>query len=171
MRNLTRSLSTIRSPTVNGERGSIIKAQWSPFTSTIFATCGYGRKVDVWDLTKDNSQGQNQETNYLFRHGGHRSKVMDMDWNKNEKLLIGSVEESNCLHVWQMAKSIYYDEEWLFLFYLFYFSYISFLFILQWVCLNIHNFFWFYKSINDPKCQNNKSTRKETLLPPPSPLL
>jgi hypothetical protein len=30
-------------------------------------------------------------------------------------LLIGSVEESNCLHVWQMAKSIYYDEEWLFL--------------------------------------------------------
>ncbi len=111
LRNLTRSLSTVRSPTVNGERGSIVKAQWSPFTSTIFATCGYGRKVDIWDLSKDNTQSQNQETNYLFRHGGHRSKVLDMDWNKNEKLLIGSVEESNCLHVWQMAKLIYYDEE------------------------------------------------------------
>jgi histone-binding protein RBBP4 len=60
MRNLTRSLSTIQSPTVNGERGSIIKAQWSPFTSTIFATCGYGRKVDIWDLSKENLQSQNQ---------------------------------------------------------------------------------------------------------------
>jgi hypothetical protein len=47
MRNLTRSLST-----VNGDKGSIIKVQWSPFTSTIFATCGYGRNVDIWDLSK-----------------------------------------------------------------------------------------------------------------------
>lgn len=58
-----------------------------------------------------------------------------------------------------------------FCFICFIFLIISFLFILRWVCLNIHNFFWFYKSINDPKCLNNKLTRKETSLPPPSPLL
>jgi histone-binding protein RBBP4 len=89
LRNLTRSLSTVKSPSLNGSRSSIIKAQWSPFTSTIFATCGYGRTLDVWDLSKEKSQ--TQEISYMFRHGGHRSKVMDFDWNKNEKLLIGSV--------------------------------------------------------------------------------
>jgi hypothetical protein len=40
---------------------------------------------------------------------GHRSKVLDLDWNPNEKLLLGSVEEGNCLHFWQVGKHIYYE--------------------------------------------------------------
>ena len=43
-------------------------------------------------------------------HVGHRSTVFDFDWNLNEKLVIASVEESNIIQVWQIAKSIYYNE-------------------------------------------------------------
>lgn len=39
---------------------------------------------------------------------GHRSRVLDFDWHPSEKLLIGSVEESNCLQVWQINKGLYY---------------------------------------------------------------
>jgi len=48
MRNLTRSLVTF-----NGEKNSVLKVQWSPFTSSILASCGYGRNVDIWDMSKD----------------------------------------------------------------------------------------------------------------------
>jgi WD40 repeat protein len=75
MRNLTRSLVTF-----NGEKNSVIKVQWSPFTSCILASGGYGRNVDIWDISKDK---KDQEPNYLYRHEGHRSKVLDFDWNQN----------------------------------------------------------------------------------------
>lgn len=48
MRNLTRSLITL-----NGEKNSVIKVQWSPFTSSVLASCGYGRNVDILDLSKE----------------------------------------------------------------------------------------------------------------------
>jgi len=44
MRNLTHSFETFRS------ENSVIKVQWSPFTSTIFGTCGYDHSVNLWDL-------------------------------------------------------------------------------------------------------------------------
>jgi len=47
MRNLTRSLVTF-----NSEKNSVMKVQWSPFTSSILASCGYGRNVDIWDMSK-----------------------------------------------------------------------------------------------------------------------
>lgn len=54
----------------------------------MFASCGYGRTVDIWDLSREKNtlpQNQTQVPEYpsLFRHGGHRSKVLDFDWNKN----------------------------------------------------------------------------------------
>jgi WD40 repeat protein len=47
MRNLTRSLITF-----NGEKNSVIKVQWSPFNSCVLASGGYGRNVDIWDISK-----------------------------------------------------------------------------------------------------------------------
>lgn len=47
-RNLTRSLQTHKGPA-----NSVIKVQWNPFISTIFGSCGYDRKVGVWDISKD----------------------------------------------------------------------------------------------------------------------
>ena len=84
MRNLTRSLSTFQT-----EKNAVIKIQWSPFASSVLASCGYGRNVDIWDLTKEKKEHDNP---YLFRHMGHRSRVFDFDWHPTEKLVIGSIE-------------------------------------------------------------------------------
>lgn len=47
----------------------------------------------------------------LFSHGGHKAKISDFSWNKNEPWVISSVAEDNTLQVWQMVESIYRDEE------------------------------------------------------------
>lgn len=47
----------------------------------------------------------------LFSHGGHKAKISDFAWNKNEPWVIASVAEDNSLQVWQMAESIYRDED------------------------------------------------------------
>lgn len=47
----------------------------------------------------------------LFSHGGHKAKISDFAWNKNEPWVLASVAEDNSLQVWQMAESIYHDEE------------------------------------------------------------
>lgn len=75
----------------------MIKVQWSPFISTVFAACGYDHTVTLWDLGLDKREENNK---LLFTHGGHRSKVVDFDWNQNKRMLMGSTEENNCLHVW-----------------------------------------------------------------------
>jgi len=73
LRNLTRALSTL-----SGNKNSVIKVEWSPSSSSILAACGYGRNVDIWDLSKEKKE---QDNPYLFRHMGHRSKVLDFDWH------------------------------------------------------------------------------------------
>jgi histone-binding protein RBBP4 len=47
----------------------------------------------------------------LFSHGGHKAKISDFSWNKNEPWVISSVADDNTLQVWQMAESIYRDED------------------------------------------------------------
>lgn len=36
--------------------------------------------------------------------------MSDLDWNKNEKLMLASVAEDNIIQIWQFAREIYYDE-------------------------------------------------------------
>ena len=43
-------------------------------------------------------------------HGGHTSKITDMSWNPNERIMIASVAEDNILQVWQIAREIYFDD-------------------------------------------------------------
>lgn len=47
MRNLTHSYETFKS------ENNVIKVQWSPFISTVFAACGYDHTVTLWDLGLD----------------------------------------------------------------------------------------------------------------------
>jgi histone-binding protein RBBP4 len=47
----------------------------------------------------------------LFSHGGHKAKISDFAWNKDEPWVISSVAEDNSLQVWQMAESIYREDD------------------------------------------------------------
>lgn len=47
----------------------------------------------------------------LFSHGGHKAKISDFSWNKNQPWVISSVAEDNTLQIWQMAEGIYRDED------------------------------------------------------------
>lgn len=38
-------------------------------------------------------------------HGGHTSRVNDLDWNPVEDLSIASVEEENLLHIFEIPES------------------------------------------------------------------
>lgn len=79
----------------------------------LFASCGYDHKVYLWDLStmstanqfsnpvgkkeeegkgKESKEKVDREKGLIFSHEGHRSKVLDFDWNMNDRMLIGSVE-------------------------------------------------------------------------------
>lgn len=47
----------------------------------------------------------------LFSHGGHKAKISDFSWNKNLPWVISSVADDNTLQIWQMADSIYRDDD------------------------------------------------------------
>jgi len=53
---------------------------------------------------------QDGPSEMLFMHGGHTSKITDMSWNPNERIMIASVAEDNILQVWQIAREIYFDD-------------------------------------------------------------
>lgn len=93
MRNLTRTVSNFKS------NDSVVKVEWNPFSANLFATCSYDRKVNIWDLSS-----KKDEYTCLFEHEGHRSKVLDFNWSPHEKFMIGSTEETNCAHIWEMKK-------------------------------------------------------------------
>ena len=39
-------------------------------------------------------------------HGGHISRVNDLDWNPCQELCISSVEEENYLHIFEMPSRV-----------------------------------------------------------------
>ena len=47
----------------------------------------------------------------LFMHGGHTSKISDFGWSETEDWVLASVAEDNILQVWQMAESIYAEDD------------------------------------------------------------
>ncbi|EGR34820.1 retinoblastoma binding protein 4, putative [Ichthyophthirius multifiliis] len=111
MRNTSKRLHTFE-----GHNDSVLKCQWSPFNSGIFASCSVDRRVMIWDILRcgqkiSNEDLQDGPPELLFIHGGHRNKVLDFSWNLNENYFVASVEDSNILQVWQMAKNIYEENE------------------------------------------------------------
>ena len=92
--------------TLKGHSNRVIKVQWNPHVSSIIGSSSYDRTMCIWDLSREKTE--KNDSFLMFEHAGHRSKVVDFDWSKNEKLFVGSVEECNSVHVWQMAQSTYY---------------------------------------------------------------
>lgn len=99
-----------------GHQAGVYQLSWAPFEEAILASSGEDRRVYIWD-TRRIGQEQSAEDaedgppELLFVHGGHTAKVFDFSWNANYPWCVSSVAEDNVLQVWQVAQSIYSDED------------------------------------------------------------
>ena len=69
----------------------------------------------VWDLARCGAEQTEEEKRdgppeLVFLHGGHTSKIQDISWNLNERLMMASCAEDNILQVWQVAYEQYQTE-------------------------------------------------------------
>ncbi|KAJ7967155.1 WD-40 repeat-containing protein [Quillaja saponaria] len=111
MRKLTEPLHVLSSHTEE-----VFQVEWDPNHETVLASSGDDRRLMVWDLNRIGDEqlegdGDDGPPELLFSHGGHKAKISDFSWNKNRPWVISSVAEDNTLQVWQMAESIYHDDE------------------------------------------------------------
>ncbi|XP_061342100.1 WD-40 repeat-containing protein MSI3-like [Gastrolobium bilobum] len=92
----------------------VFQVEWDPNHETVLASSAADRRLMVWDLNRVGDEqiegdGEGGPPELLFSHGGHKGKISDFSWNKNQPWVISSVAEDNSFHVWQMAESIYND--------------------------------------------------------------
>lgn len=85
--------------------------EWDPNHETVLASSGDDRRLMVWELksigNEQDGDAEDGPPELLFSHGGHKAKISDFSWNREEPWVISSVAEDNSVQVWQMAKSIY----------------------------------------------------------------
>ncbi|RYR22659.1 hypothetical protein Ahy_B03g067967 isoform A [Arachis hypogaea] len=93
----------------------VYQVEWDPNHETVLASSGADRRLNVWDLSRvgdeqNEGDGDGGPPELLFSHGGHKGKISDFSWNKNQPWVISSVAEDNSFHVWQMAENIYNED-------------------------------------------------------------
>ncbi|CAN6554610.1 unnamed protein product [Malus baccata var. baccata] len=111
MRRLTIPLHVLSS---HGEE--VFQVECDPNHETVLASFADNRRLMVWDLNRVGEEqaegdGDDGPPELLFAHGGHKAKISDFSWNKNEPWVISSVAEDNTLEVWQIADSIFGDDD------------------------------------------------------------
>ncbi|KAJ7978622.1 WD-40 repeat-containing protein MSI1 [Quillaja saponaria] len=97
----------------------VYEVEWDPNHETVLgllASSGDDRRLMVWDLNRIGDEqldgdGDDGPPELLFSHGGHKAKISDFSWNKNQPWVISSVAEDNTFRVWQMAESIYHEDD------------------------------------------------------------
>ncbi|XP_074331844.1 WD-40 repeat-containing protein MSI2-like [Apium graveolens] len=94
----------------------VYQVEWDPNHETVLASSSGDRRLMVWDLSRigdEQLEGEAEDgpPELLFSHGGHKANLSDFSWNKNEPWVISSVAEDNTLQIWQMAESIYREDD------------------------------------------------------------
>lgn len=94
----------------------VFQVEWDPNHETVLASSSDDRRLMVWDLNRigdEQLEGEAEDgpPELLFSHGGHKAKISDFSWNHIEPWVISSVADDNTVQVWQMAQSIYCDED------------------------------------------------------------
>lgn len=111
LRNLSNKLHSLKNHTEE-----IIQLAWSPHHKAVLATASQDRTVCVWDLARIGDEQSPQEAadgppELLFVHGGHTNKISDFGWNPSEPWMLASTAEDNIVHAWQIASTIYGQEQ------------------------------------------------------------
>ena len=85
----------------------VFNVKWNERRPNIFSSSGDDNKLLVWDLMQiganiGRDDNEDAPSEMIFEHGGHTNKINDFDWNPNEDMLIASVDDDNCLQMWEM---------------------------------------------------------------------
>ncbi|KAK6946430.1 Histone-binding protein RBBP4, N-terminal [Dillenia turbinata] len=119
----TVALFDIRKPAeplhlLGGHREEVFQVEWDPNHETVLASSADDRRLMVWDLSRIGDElidaaedADDGPPELFFTHGGHKAKISDFSWNKNAPWVISSVAEDNTLQIWQIAESIYGDDD------------------------------------------------------------
>lgn len=110
MRNMDKALHDLE-----GHKKGVYQLSWCPQEETVLASSSEDRRVYVWDTSRIGAEQSAEDAEdgppeLLFIHGGHTAKVFDFSWNADDAWYLASVAEDNVLQIWQMAESIY-DED------------------------------------------------------------
>ncbi|KAK4562255.1 hypothetical protein RGQ29_004929 [Quercus rubra] len=94
----------------------VFQVEWDPNHETVLASSADDRRLMVWDLNRigdEQLEGDAEDgpPELLFSHGGHKAKISDFSWNKYQPWVIASVGDDNTVQVWQMAESIYREDD------------------------------------------------------------
>uniref|UniRef100_A0A0E0M3Y9 Histone-binding protein RBBP4-like N-terminal domain-containing protein n=1 Tax=Oryza punctata TaxID=4537 RepID=A0A0E0M3Y9_ORYPU len=113
LRKLSRSLHVFDS-----HEGEVFQVEWNPNLETVLASSAADKRVMIWDVSRIGDEQAEEDANdgppeLLFVHGGHTTKISELSWNPTQKWVMASVSEDNILQIWEMAESIYCDDNYL----------------------------------------------------------
>lgn len=93
---------------LQGHSQDIVCVKWSPHDKSVLASGGTDRRVKIWDISRLDSSADESEgaPELIFIHGGHSSRVSDIDWHPTMPWTIASVSEDNIIQVWKVAGAI-----------------------------------------------------------------
>ena len=85
----------------------IYNVKWNSRRPNIFASSAYDNKILVWDLMQiganiGREDNEDAPSEMIFEHGGHNERINDFSWNPNEDMFLASVDDNNCLEMWEM---------------------------------------------------------------------
>ncbi|KAL1926264.1 hypothetical protein VTP01DRAFT_5961 [Rhizomucor pusillus] len=99
-----------------GHDEEIYQLAWSPHHDAILATGSNDKTIRVWDVARigdlqSPEDAQDGPPELLFKHGGHIGRITDLCWNPAEPWCLASAAEDNLVQVWQMASTIYSQDD------------------------------------------------------------
>ncbi|CAN8326514.1 unnamed protein product [Cochlearia groenlandica] len=107
--------------TFEGHKAAILCVQWSPDRSSVFGSSAEDGLLNVWDtdrVGKKLDHAPDTPAGLLFKHAGHRNKVVDFHWNVLDPWTIASVSDGcessrggGTLQIWRMRDIIYRPED------------------------------------------------------------
>ena len=71
-------------------------------SANLIASSSADRRIMVWDISRIGQKQTEEEKRdgppeLIFIHGGHTSRISDIAWNMNERLMMASTAEDNIL--------------------------------------------------------------------------
>jgi histone-binding protein RBBP4 len=120
----------------NHHTAETLRVEWSPTVRGVFASAGQDNLLCIWDIAKNNNitDGGGKEhkkaakksklscapKELIFQHAGHKTSILDFQWNPYDPWTIASVSDAptksgnafyGTLQMWRISDMIYRPEE------------------------------------------------------------